>query len=131
MTKPKEMINIVANDIINKGIIDWPTIKGIYGKEVEVTDTFLNVWSTYTINDGIEIQRSAEPEHKLILVIHEYRHFYKGESGNYTLLDESVDEDVKSDIKYLLQLIKKQILIYRLVWNLGGTLDFEKMFDIK
>ena len=132
---PLEVIKLVANDITDRGLIDWDSIKVIYGKELDrsdeiIRDTFLNVWSTYTKDIGIEMQRSAEPEQKLLLVIHEYRHFYGEQSGNYSIRDEDIDDVVRGDVKYLMKLIEKEKSIVKTLEDLGKTWDFEKLFGI-
>ena len=135
--EPKQVIKLVVNDIIEKGVIDWISIGEIYQRELEksgedLVDSFLLMWSMYRPMYGIDIQRSAEPEQKLLSVIYQYRTRYLGYRDGLQATDSKSDRFVRSDVKYLLEPLKKEPTlndIVDLIEDLGKTWDFEKLFS--
>ena len=95
----------------------------------KIYDAFLYGWSNYSKGYGIEIQKAADPEKKLLLSIHEYRHFTHGVSGEYSLLKESIDEEVREDIESLVNILEESEYDTKKITKLGEVLDFKKLFS--
>ena len=137
--KPNELIIKLAAKINTSQEIIWVEMAEIFSEELKKRDeniynSFLNNWSSYTKTRGIEVQRSAEHEQKLLLAIYEYRHFTKGVSANYSIFKEDIDNSVRKDIKNLMRLIKgapssKLKEDIQNINELSSVIDFEKLFS--
>ena len=135
-----ELIGELAKNIIDEGKVVWKNVLNIFSLELKkneegIHDAFLNNWSNYSKGYGIEIQRAADPEKKLLLSIHEYRHFLNGNSGAYSILEEDIDADVRKDVNKLIKLLDKKDNTeagketVESIKNLKKTFDFNKFFN--
>ena len=122
------MIDRLIKQINTDNAIVWKNIKMIFERELikrneSIYDAFLYCWGRYNKGWGIEVQRAAAPEKKLLTAIYLYN---LKETASFSLYREDIDEKVREDVKRLIigvnETAAKQIL------SLEKVLDFAKLF---
>ena len=126
------MIEIIANTINKDKYINWGEIHNIFEEEyakkgLYFRASFLNNWANNEI-EGFDYQRAVSDEIKLLVSLWGYDNYLRDVVGGYSIVSENGFDELKVNLKSLLDQIKVDE-VKSSITNLGGTLDFESIFN--
>ena len=122
------MIKDIIKQIKKDKLIDWNNISKIFEIELEkrnehICDSHLFCWGRYIKGQGIEVQKGALPEYKLVTALYLLNFT---ETTSFSLYREDFDGKVREDIKQIIKRVDNKTRAR--ILRLRKKLDFQKLF---